>query len=133
MKTPSLAGFHPFLNSPIEGGQGAILERVVVAHGHAPPVRQLRFRQAPDALVKIGDSLGVPQQYHLLLAIQRRWPLRQQRVGQFLQMLVRSRTRRLLVAQQGAVRGIDVRINDCLLYTSPSPRDRTRSRMPSSA
>ena len=26
-----------------------------------------------------------------------------------------------------------VRSNDCLLYTSPSPRDRTRSRMPSSA
>ena len=24
-------------------------------------------------------------------------------------------------------------IHDCLLYTSPSPRDRTRSRMPSSA
>ena len=24
-------------------------------------------------------------------------------------------------------------INSCLLYTSPSPRDRTRSRMPSSA
>ena len=24
-------------------------------------------------------------------------------------------------------------IGDCLLYTSPSPRDRTRSRMPSSA
>jgi hypothetical protein len=28
---------------------------------------------------------------------------------------------------------INVRFNDCLLYTSPSPRDRTRSRMPSSA
>ena len=27
----------------------------------------------------------------------------------------------------------DFRINGCLLYTSPSPRDRTRSRMPSSA
>ena len=27
----------------------------------------------------------------------------------------------------------NVQINDCLLYTSPSPRDRTRSRMPSSA
>ena len=25
------------------------------------------------------------------------------------------------------------RVEDCLLYTSPSPRDRTRSRMPSSA
>ena len=24
-------------------------------------------------------------------------------------------------------------VTDCLLYTSPSPRDRTRSRMPSSA
>ena len=26
-----------------------------------------------------------------------------------------------------------VHVNACLLYTSPSPRDRTRSRMPSSA
>ena len=28
---------------------------------------------------------------------------------------------------------IAYRTDDCLLYTSPSPRDRTRSRMPSSA
>ena len=28
---------------------------------------------------------------------------------------------------------ISTEINVCLLYTSPSPRDRTRSRMPSSA
>ena len=28
---------------------------------------------------------------------------------------------------------IDAKTGDCLLYTSPSPRDRTRSRMPSSA
>ena len=27
----------------------------------------------------------------------------------------------------------NIEIQDCLLYTSPSPRDRTRSRMPSSA
>ena len=27
----------------------------------------------------------------------------------------------------------DAEVEDCLLYTSPSPRDRTRSRMPSSA
>ena len=27
----------------------------------------------------------------------------------------------------------DAKFKDCLLYTSPSPRDRTRSRMPSSA
>ena len=29
--------------------------------------------------------------------------------------------------------GIDLQVYPCLLYTSPSPRDRTRSRMPSSA
>ena len=28
---------------------------------------------------------------------------------------------------------IDFALDTCLLYTSPSPRDRTRSRMPSSA
>ena len=32
-----------------------------------------------------------------------------------------------------AQRVIEARISPCLLYTSPSPRDRTRSRMPSSA
>ena len=30
-------------------------------------------------------------------------------------------------------KAFDEAIRDCLLYTSPSPRDRTRSRMPSSA
>ena len=33
----------------------------------------------------------------------------------------------------GLVQGSTVRARNCLLYTSPSPRDRTRSRMPSSA
>ena len=35
-----------------------------------------------------------------------------------------------LEAAEAAYHG---QFNDCLLYTSPSPRDRTRSRMPSSA
>ena len=30
-------------------------------------------------------------------------------------------------------RGAEYSVDTCLLYTSPSPRDRTRSRMPSSA
>ena len=33
----------------------------------------------------------------------------------------------------GKIVGIDADFCRCLLYTSPSPRDRTRSRMPSSA
>ena len=36
-----------------------------------------------------------------------------------------------LADKMSALTGMDVEI--CLLYTSPSPRDRTRSRMPSSA
>ena len=34
---------------------------------------------------------------------------------------------------QGLTRGLGTGMNDCLLYTSPSPRDRQKSRMPSSA
>ena len=43
---------------------------------------------------------------------------------------------RELVAQLSQMRGAALKIGQvlsCLLYTSPSPRDRTRSRMPSSA
>ena len=36
------------------------------------------------------------------------------------------------VAKISEITGLE-RSKDCLLYTSPSPRDRTRSRMPSSA
>ena len=38
----------------------------------------------------------------------------------------------VMVTVTGAANTI-IPINSCLLYTSPSPRDRTRSRMPSSA
>ena len=42
----------------------------------------------------------------------------------------------ILLAKQVGVPALVVALNKCdicLLYTSPSPRDRTRSRMPSSA
>ena len=38
----------------------------------------------------------------------------------------------LKVTESGRVEPLTM-VNICLLYTSPSPRDRTRSRMPSSA
>ena len=38
-----------------------------------------------------------------------------------------------LTAPTLSVDELDKKINDCLLYTSPSPRDRQKSRMPSSA
>ena len=37
------------------------------------------------------------------------------------------------LAQKYGVPFYSIRFDTCLLYTSPSPRDRTRSRMPSSA
>ena len=39
----------------------------------------------------------------------------------------------LMTYGDGAVMGVPAHDERCLLYTSPSPRDRTRSRMPSSA
>ena len=37
------------------------------------------------------------------------------------------------IPRQATLHKIAVALRTCLLYTSPSPRDRTRSRMPSSA
>ena len=39
----------------------------------------------------------------------------------------------ILLANESDIETYFCRIGTCLLYTSPSPRDRTRSRMPSSA
>ena len=52
----------------------------------------------------------------------------------------KSISNRLLIMQKLCPEGFDIEnlspsddTKTCLLYTSPSPRDRTRSRMPSSA
>ena len=42
-------------------------------------------------------------------------------------------SKKILDFKNTKVIAIDRDIESCLLYTSPSPRDRTRSRMPSSA
>ena len=42
-------------------------------------------------------------------------------------------SKEMLDKLEKAVGTISENSNNCLLYTSPSPRDRTRSRMPSSA
>ena len=44
-----------------------------------------------------------------------------------------KRRDRLLVSKDATIREIHHRVKNCLLYTSPSPRDATLSRMPSSA
>ena len=47
--------------------------------------------------------------------------------------LMNAASNRYRITVQVANRAKRRRYEDCLLYTSPSPRDRTRSRMPSSA
>ena len=42
-------------------------------------------------------------------------------------------TQKMLAKQEQEQYRANANVGDCLLYTSPSPRDRTRSRMPSSA
>ena len=44
-----------------------------------------------------------------------------------------DRPRKAIEAAKNYLENPSVRTKNCLLYTSPSPRDRTRSRMPSSA
>ena len=44
----------------------------------------------------------------------------------------RTTTLRAIMGLTGARTG-SIKVNGCLLYTSPSPRDRQKSRMPSSA
>ena len=47
-------------------------------------------------------------------------------------LVIRSKANRKVVSDSGKKTTLE-RALSCLLYTSPSPRDRTRSRMPSSA
>ena len=39
----------------------------------------------------------------------------------------------LIIGEDGKIEAVGKKVNTCLLYTSPSPRDNTTSRMPSSA
>ena len=50
----------------------------------------------------------------------------------FVRELIRQKKTNLEIIKQSPGYDIDI-LCSCLLYTSPSPRDRTRSRMPSSA
>jgi len=57
--------------------------------------------------------------------------LRLEKLGKFQLVMAQERAAAQGIKAQAVVRTGQLRA--CLLYTSPSPRDRTRSRMPSSA
>ena len=47
--------------------------------------------------------------------------------------MAKKRDYKIMITDEAIDKVPRVQYKDCLLYTSPSPRDRTRSRMPSSA
>ena len=105
------------------GGLRDQVDAVVEAEVRAAAVTMGRRR---TLLVKVDDATG-------LLTL-RFFHFRQAQVSQFKQgsTIQLFGTPRWLGGQIEMVHP-EYRLGDCLLYTSPSPRDRTRSRMPSSA
>ena len=57
-------------------------------------------------------------------------PVKQE--GDF-KLKTKKRTPKKLTETKDNVTKVNINPKDCLLYTSPSPRDRQKSRMPSSA
>ena len=50
-----------------------------------------------------------------------------------LRSLLNNKSVGIMVVDSAVMATVSDRLRDCLLYTSPSPRDRQKSRMPSSA
>ena len=87
-----------------------------------------------EELGEASNRLGVPRPLGFSLSLAFRWvPTLLGSIGAVIQA---QRSRGLDVQSKGVlgrIRRYPPTKHTCLLYTSPSPRDRTRSRMPSSA
>ena len=101
----------------------------------ADAFQEVVLRQTPEQLQKLAERAG-PQPPHGMIRL---WsatrggvPLGHVFVDEVIgrQSLI---TYAVGIDVKGALRNLEVLSYRCLLYTSPSPRDRTRSRMPSSA
>ena len=81
-----------------------------------------------NAVIRAVVRKGVKEYGHEFVGFRDGWkgPL------EGLTMPLNIETTRGILPRGGTILGSS-RTNPCLLYTSPSPRDRTRSRMPSSA
>ena len=85
-----------------------------------------RQRNRSDARLRFGDKAGTPESQRVTRS---RW---QQQQDTTRQQISREFATAMLETFQSGERFMNP-VHVCLLYTSPSPRDRTRSRMPSSA
>ena len=90
----------------------------------------LRDRSGLDLLSQLAGK-GLPTRVLVLTVSERPWHVAEaSRLGASGYVLKGASAEELLRAIDHVMQG---RTHFCLLYTSPSPRDRTRSRMPSSA
>ena len=72
------------------------------------------------------DAAGLENLHEQLLAYRRD-------LKKLKELLLKYKLTNELVYQQALAEYYDLEFQDCLLYTSPSPRDRPLSRMPTSA
>ena len=78
------------------------------------------FTSGPDLIL---EKLNFGRAHHRVIYF----------VGKKDQITIKELLGVLKITKQSLSRVLNQLVKDCLLYTSPSPRDRTRSRMPSSA
>ena len=108
-----LTGTTPIEQSIIS--QKAILQILAMIKETEPPLPSTRLSQSGNAVTNIGDRLQIaPSKLHDILKGELDWIV--------MKALDKERNLRYATAN-----------SFCLLYTSPSPRDRQKSRMPSSA
>ena len=100
--------------------------RLMFARIGTPRCPEHQIDLAAQTISQMVDQvLALPDGSRMMLLA----PVVQDRKGEHTQLLTELRAQGYLrVRVNGEVHALD-----CLLYTSPSPRDRTRSRMPSSA
>ena len=86
----------------------------------------IRLSEVLDQMDQIGDD-NKPIPFHILF-------VKADRIrGTGGEIIEISAARKVVNKDRQGNPVFDLRPKSCLLYTSPSPRDRTRSRMPSSA
>ena len=91
------------------------MEKVAVSKMKKTQERMLKGRPYADRMVEVIGHLAVGQPEYKPKYMEEREP------------------KNIAIMVVTSDKGLCGGLNACLLYTSPSPRDRTRSRMPSSA
>ena len=142
LNTPTGTHQFPRYDLVTEAGDGITMINIGVGPSNAKTITDCLAVLRPEVWVMIGHCAGLDGRMRigdLILgnAYQRRDFILDDRISSDIPIPAVPEVQRALERAVGDVYGEEksqlMRTGTCLLYTSPSPRDRTRSRMPSSA